>query len=433
MISIRRFLLGLLLSIMTIAVFFAAMQSYRSVAARAEQQMDKQLKTLAQSLLRLPPISEHRTTGSVAQGIAFQVWQDGNLVLHTDNTPDVPFTEQTGYSQANFALQRWRVFATHNGQRKVFVAQPMNYRYELAEELMLEALIPLVVMLFVLAIAIFLAVGYGLRPLKQLSRALAQQEPGDLTPLPAAHQPAELKPVIETLNSLMARLQQALERERRFASDAAHELRTPLTVLKVELYNLKQQVEDVSTLTSMEQGIDRMSHLIEQILLLNRTNPEHFTAELKDLVARPLLEASIARCQRLYQHKQQHLQLLADDFSVTGDEFSLKLLLDNLIGNAFKYTPAQGTIHIQAKQQGEHVLISIEDSGPGIPEAQYKQVFERFYRVGGDRHPSGEPGCGLGLAIVGHILELYQGQLRFSRSLSLGGLRVDVYLPARRD
>ena len=111
-----------------------------------------------------------------------------------------------------------------------------------------------------------------------------------------------------------------------------------------------------------------------------------------------------------------------------GDAFALKLLLINLVGNASKYTPEQGQIQLTLQQEGQKVRLLVEDSGPGIAPEEYSRVFERFYRVGGDRHQSGQPGSGLGLAIVQDIALLHQGSLTLGRSV-LGGLAVTLELP----
>jgi two-component system sensor histidine kinase QseC len=125
--------------------------------------------------------------------------------------------------------------------------------------------------------------------------------------------------------------------------------------------------------------------------------------------------------------KKQNIELVGQGSTILCDEFSLGLLLQNLISNASKYSPEGTLIRVLLKLLNNQVVIQVEDTGPGIDGSEYQRVFERFYRIGGDRHISNTPG--LGLAISKHIAELYSDSLKLSRSEQLSGLSVELLLP----
>jgi len=331
--------------------------------------------------------------------------------------------------------QRWRTYGHffESSSKWVLVAQPVNRRFELAEQMILAAVTPLILCIPLLAIIIFLLVSSGLRPLRLLSENLRAKKVDDLSPISQQNQHNELSPVLETLNQLFERLSAAFSREKRFASDAAHELRTPLSVLKINAHNLALQLNNNdSTHTNMQylqQGIERMSHVVEQILLLNRTNPEQYQGQFEHIDTAGLCQTVIASLFPQIESKKQEIELLGKGASIQGDQFSLGILIQNLISNASKYSPEGSLIRVSLRSEINQVVIQVEDSGPGIDKSEYQRVFERFYRIGGDRHTSNVPGCGLGLAISKHIAELHDASLKLSLSEQLSGLSVELVLP----
>jgi two-component system sensor histidine kinase QseC len=299
----------------------------------------------------------------------------------------------------------------------------------------LASIYPVVLSLPVQALLIWLLVGRGLRPLLELARQLTQKKADDLTPLTLEQTPQELDQMLSSTNQLLARLDDAFAREKRFAADVAHELRTPLAVLQVNLHNAQQRWKEAGVsdpdhiMQALQDGVRRMSALIEQIMLLNRTNPAHFSAQLQRLDLASLCREVVAELYPQIEQRQQQIALEGEEsVQLDGDAFALKLLLLNLVGNASKYTPDGGQIQLMLARNAQTVSLIVEDSGPGIAPEEYSRVFERFYRVGGDRHQSGQPGSGLGLAIVRDIALLHQGSLTLGRS-ALGGLCVKLELP----
>lgn len=430
--SIRRYLTLILISVITLVTFASAIQGYRSSMLKAASVFDAELSNLAVILAS----TSLRTSVNIDLNQAafnFQIWQEGELLVSSNQqlTSAIGnFAE--GFGENNFLAQRWRTYShwIDDQQQWIIVAQPLSYRFELAENLILAAVTPLVFSIAILAALTFIIISRGLLPLNLLSEALKIKKADDLRPLPTLPQAAELVPVVNTLNQLFERLDAAFVREKRFASDAAHELRTPLSVLKINAHNLalelQAQQQSMTNMLFLQQGIERMSHVVEQILLLNRTNPEQYRGKFAALDLLALCQTVIATLYPQIAQKQQEIELIGEPCRVVGDQFALEILLQNLISNASKYTPDLGQIRISIIQQKSGLSVTIEDSGPGIDPSEYNLVFDRFYRVGGDRHTSNVPGCGLGLAIAKHIAQLHDAQLILGHSNDLGGLAIEL-------
>lgn len=416
----------------TLVTFASALQGYRSSMLKAAAVFDDELKSLA---FILASTSEHTPSKINLEHSAFifQIWQNEKLIVSSNQqlTSAVGhFTE--GFGENNFLAQRWRTYShwMSEQQRWIVVAQPLSYRFELAENVILAAVTPLVISIAILAALTFVIISRGLLPLNLLSEALKNKKADDLRPLSAIPQAAELVPVVNTLNKLFERLDGAFVREKRFASDAAHELRTPLSVLKINAHNLaielQAQQHAMTNMLFLQQGIERMSHVVEQILLLNRTNPEQYRGKFVPLDLTLLCQTVIATVYPQVAQKQQEIELLGETGTVVGDEFALEILVQNLLSNASKYTPEKGQIRVTVNRFKGTLSVKVEDSGPGMAASEYDMVFERFYRIGGDRHGSNVPGCGLGLAIAKHIAQLHKATLTLSRSDILGGLSVEL-------
>ena len=441
---IRRYLVLMLLSIITLVIFVSAIQGYKASMRKAESVFDNELVSLAQVItaVKLPKgVITHPATSNFSYQIVF----DNQVVTRSDNAPNTLInTLNNGFKEANFLGQRWRTYTdniTDNSATNawVIIAQPLKQRFDLAEDIILSAVTPIILVMPLLALIISLAVRQGLKPLTFLTRALKNKKANDLSPLTVSSS-TELAPVIETLNELFLRLSLSFEREKQFASDAAHELRTPLSVLKINVYNLKQSFNDVILVNSdknlttpsvlpfqqLEQSVERMAHVVDQILTLNRTNPEQILAESAVLNLQELLQECISDLYPYIASRGHEIELNSTPLNILGNRFAIGILLKNLLANAAKYTPDNGKILVSCVQEKNKLILRVEDSGPGIAPAEHARVFDRFYRVGGDSHNSKVIGCGLGLSIVKHIVELHQANISLSLSKALFGLCVKI-------
>lgn len=437
--SIRLYLLLALLATITLVNFVSLLHGYQSSMQKAESLFDSRLKSTAM-LIKLANSAKQNQQHSAEKEdpyTFFQIFNEsGNeLIIHSSNAPHIMLGELSeGFHDVNFASYRWRNYVHEDTklQRWIVVAERIDIRYILAEDVVLESLVPIVLAIPVSALIIWFAVGLGLKPLTLFATQLSHKRVDDLSPITLERVPSELTTVVNSTNSLLLRLEEAFDREQRFSADAAHELRTPVSVLKVHLHNLGtrlgRQDEDIVLLT---EGVERMGHLIEQILALYRTSPDQAAVKFEQVDVFKTVQSLIAFNYDTFDRKQQTIDLEGESHVIEANLFALETLVMNLINNANKYTPEQGEIHVEVKRHELGVLLRVEDSGPGIPEAQRERVFERFYRLHGDRHDSGVVGCGLGLTIVKHIADLHQATINLGTSANGGGLRVDVIFPLR--
>jgi len=433
--SIRRQLTLLLIALLILISFSAALQGYRSSMHKSSELFDAELMALAKSFTHVFALQRNQTFDAGEQ-IAVQLWQEKHLTTRSTNTPQHSIGRfKSGFSDKNFSGKRWRVYShmLNDARTWVMVAQPLQNRFELADKMIISAMAPIIMTIPLLAVIIYFAVNRGLRPLRSLSAALQRRSPRNFSPLVLQEPAIELVPMVNTLNSLLSRLQAAFEREQQFASNAAHELRTPLSVLKINLHNLRKETTSdsyVQRIDKLHEDTDRMIHAINQILLLSRTNPEYFEANSTQIDAHHIAQNVISEMYTSIDNKHQTIELIGKPQLIPSSEFALLTLMQNLIGNAHKYAPIKGKIQVIVQQDEDDVLIQVDDSGSGLNDNEYAKVLERFYRS--NKHMAQKAqGIGLGLAIVKQIVNLHHGSLHLQRS-ELGGLSVQVHLPKTR-
>jgi two-component system sensor histidine kinase QseC len=435
--SIRFYLVVALLSTVALGNFVAAVYGYRSSMIEAQALLDMQLADAATLINTMQP----RSTLVVEQPssrLAFQIWtENGRLVQRSSNSGETPITTfEDGFRDENFEGYRWRVLSRldERQRRWILVAERIDIRTQLADDLILRAVVPMVVSLPIIALIVWLVVGNGLSLIKQLAQELRGKRADDLSRLTTSDPPVELAPVVDAINDLLKRLNDSVLRERRFSADAAHELRTPLSAIKVHVHNLRGEFpEHADELAILDRDLGRLSHLIEQIMLLYRVTPEHYKANMQKIDLHALAQELIGDLYAEIDNKQQTISLAGTSQTISGDRDSLIILLSNLILNASKYSPEGASIRVFVDHAELGICLGVEDTGPGIPLAEISRVFDRFYRVGGDRHDSKADGCGLGLAIVKHIADLHHANIILENNADAPGLTVNVIFPVDID
>jgi two-component system OmpR family sensor kinase len=322
------------------------------------------------------------------------------------------------------------VFGVQAARSVIQVAQPLAVRQQLAAQLAVQTLKPFALLLPVLLIVIWLAVGQALQPLQRLTAQVQARRTEVLEPLPPTPLPEEVQPLVAALNDLLGRLRASLERERAFMADAAHELRTPLTALHLQMGMLARASDESERSAAMETlsaGVQRAIHLVEQLLALARQQPRADTPR----VAVPLAElarACVAELVPLADARHIDLGLAtATEVSVRGDPEGLRTLLRNLVDNAVRYTGAGGRVDVSVESFGAGARLSVSDNGPGIAPADRERVFDRFYRPAG----TATSGSGLGLAIVRTIAAAHGASVALADGADGQGLKVTVSFPAR--
>jgi two-component system sensor histidine kinase QseC len=428
--SIRKFLIVGILATLTLFNFIAALRGYQSSMREADTLFDNELLDLSTLVanLDIPALPDDFHLGN---NLAFQVWRFDELLASTHQAPREPMNAlKPGFEFSNFDGYRWRTYTRHveADERWIIVAERTDQRFLLAENVVIEAVIPILLGIPLVGLLIWVLVSRGLKPLHTLSTALRQKQVNDLSPLPAQGIPTELAQVVQSTNGFINRLSAALEREKRFSADAAHELRTPISALKVQLHNLAQEVPPGSeSYAQLEAGVVRMQHLVEQLLSLYRTTPDQFDANCVPVDLEVLAQDVIAQLYAMVEQRGQSLELESEPAVIRGDPFALETLLSNLLTNASKYTQEGGSIHVQVAKRDGEVVLSVADNGPGISDAEKPLVFERFYRRD-DPGTQRQPGCGLGLTIVQHVATLHQARVEVGDAPG-GGALFTVHFP----
>ncbi len=366
---------------------------------------------------------------------AFQVLsQRGQLLSRSENTPsELLFPLKDHSKMVNFNGYRWFAMSIYYPSNAVWivVAERNDIRQQIAERIILESALPIILFIPIISGFIWMFVTFNLRPISDLSKKLKKKGDNDLTPIKTEFIPRELTLLANSANDLLQRLEASFQREKRFVEDAAHELRTPISTLRVHIQNLIDDIPvHMESSEGLKLGIDRMSHLVEQLLVLNRTTSASFKSHFTRINLVEIAKKIIGEYMGLINDKKQTLSFSGEASEIYGDRFTLEVLIQNLLSNAVKYTHVGSEITVQAVTQVDNTVLKIVDNGPGIPTNQYEQVFERFYRVGGDCHGSEELGCGLGLSIVKRIVDIHGAEIFLEQAPGVGGLCVTVRFPA---
>lgn len=439
--SLRRRLMFLLLSLVTVLWLATAVTSYFDTRHEIDELFDAQLAQAAQLLLAQASHDireigdsgeDRREYHKYQQKVAFQIWDEKrNLLLRSAGAPLTPLAgKEAGYSDSRIEGHAWRVFARWDERHEfqIQVGERYAVRDELAGHVALRMLYPLLFALPLLAVLIWLSVGRGLAPLRRVSAEVMARAPQNPEPLEVENVPAEIRPLVQSLNTLFGRVRQAFENERRFTADAAHELRTPLAALKTQAQVALRAADEEQRRLALQQvlqGVDRATHLVEQLLTLARLDPQT-ALPAKQLSLRAI--ATQVLSELAPDALAKGIEIALEDGAeglLMGDATALDILVRNLADNAIRYTPRNGRIQVVVREEHGQVVLQVTDSGPGIPPEERSKALQRFYRVLG----SGESGSGLGLSIVQRIAELHGAGVLLETPESGVGLRVRVIFP----
>ena len=428
--SIRKNLLLTLLSALLLLGLAASAATYFAARKEANELFDYQLRQIALSLRDQTLQSQNLLNPDFDYDFIVQVWDPRGSLVYLSNQNILLPQSTLGFDTVPVNGEDWRIFTMSNADKTIQVALPVSLRSDRAATIALHILIPIVASIPLFALLIWLLVGRGLAPLGGIARAIAMRAPSSLTPMPEQGLPAEVQPMVAQLNGLLARLTEAIETQKRFTADAAHELRTPLAALQLQMQVLEraQTPEDRrEALEHLKAGARRAHRLVEQLLTLARLEPEAARRETAPVRLDRLAASSLSELETLAVAKPIELRLgRIEPAVVAGREDALRTLLDNLIENAIRYTPAGGRVTVDACADSEGPLLAVTDTGPGIPRVERQRVFDRFYRVPG----IGVSGSGLGLAIVKSIADSHGASVELSEGESGTGLAVRVRFPA---
>jgi len=436
--SLRARLLLSLLPLFVLAEAVIGTITYRYVLDESHALFDYHLEQMALSLRDQGAVPPPPVPPEEREQFDFvvQIWNaDGSKVYisQTRSKARLPDRATLGFSDVLTEGERWRVYSLLARGRVIQVGQPYLVRERIAAAAAMRSLTPLLAVAPIVALAIWWLVGLALRPVVGVTREIRRRDANRLDPVPDQGLPAEIEPMVLQLNRLLERLRGAFAAQRAFVADAAHELRTPLAALKLQAGLLGRARDDASraeALRELQAGIDRSAHLIDQLLMLARSDPEAIAAQASagqpaevDLAS--AAREAVAGLRALAEAQGARIELAGPaSLPVPGNPDALHGLVRNLVDNAIRHAPGGSRVLVSLAVDAGRAVLQVDDEGPGIPADERERVFDRFYSRG-----SGErAGSGLGLSIVRAIVERHGGDISLGDSPK-GGLRVTVRLP----
>lgn len=419
--SIRnKLLLWLGLGLFSI-ILLAGVALYFQARGEANQIFDYQMRQIAASLPRqaFSPISPGQQFPELEDEIMMQISDSrGSVIYHSHARGAMPRQAELGFANVRGPNGMWRVYSAQIGSTVVQVAQPQSARDEIAAQMAVKTVVPLLLLFPLIGVLSWVAVSRGLAPVRKAAAEVAARDMNSLQPLADVGMPQEIQPLTHALNDLLARLKQATETQRAFVADAAHELRTPLTALRLQAQLAERATDEQerrAAFADLKSGLERATHLVHQLLTLARQEPDAMGFAEVDL--RALLGSVVGDLSSVAEHGGIDLGLAdqGDDgrpLRVQGNADALRILFNNLVDNALRYTPAGGVVDVGFEfPAAGRCAVVIQDSGPGIAESELPRVFDRFYRAQRPQEQGssrGAFGSGLGLAIVRQIADLHR-------------------------
>ena len=365
--------------------------------------------------------------------VVFQVrTPEGNVVLGDERLDRPPALAAGGrlFFDSRYRGEPVRVAVVRSDSGMVVqVAETLHKRDLLVWQILAAGLLPTLLIALATLVLAWSGVARGLAPLEWIRTQLLGRTPDDLRPLDEHATPVEIAPAIEALNRLFAQLRESNEMQRRFMANAAHQLRTPLAGLQLHLELLLRNelgAEARAEIAGIHAATVRASHLANQLLALAKA--EASAEDSVRLTTVDLYAVADRAVQEWVQRaiaREIDLGFVLEHVSIAGNPLLLGELLDNLIDNALRYTPAGGAVTVRCGAEHDLAYLSVEDTGPGIPESAHGKIFERFYRVAGT--PGN--GAGLGLAIVKEVVQRHRGVLQVE-SPGVRGTRIVARFPS---
>ena len=309
----------------------------------------------------------------------------------------------------------------------VQVAETLDKRARLATEIIKGVIVPQFVVLPLAVLLVWFALARGIKPLNELQQRIRQRESHDLSPLAERDVPEEVAPLVGAINDLLGRLDQSMRTQKHFLADAAHQLKTPLAGLRMQAELAQREIDagqqDPTALKQSLQYIahstERAAHMVNQLLAMARAEAKTLARppEAVDLAAlaretvRDFVPKAMDKRIDLGYEGPDDAGLVTDPphGPLMGQPTLVRELVRNLVDNALQYTPAGGTVTARVVHDpfGQVVVLQVEDTGPGIPEAERALVLQPFYRALG----TDVDGSGLGLAIVNEIVQQHGAEL----------------------
>lgn len=354
----------------------------------------------------------------------------GRLLAGDPQLPVVPMNSETSQLFAMSQVDRRSLrtlntrFDTRAGVIFIAVADARPASEPAARFGFMSTLLWDFVQLDITLVLVWVGIQLGLRPVKRLRDDIAERSPLDLRPIAESSVPREIAPIAITLNRLFLMLRTSVQSQQQFIANTAHQLRTPITGMQAQLDLLVAEpaAEPIkSRLLTLQEGIRQLAHSANQLLTLARADPAaNLAAKNQAVDLKTIVGEVVARFFDRALQAEIDLGVEASPATIMADASLLDDLLSNLVDNALKYTPAGGSVTVSAGEHNGRPYLAVEDTGPGIPEAERQRVRQRFYRLPNSRGH----GSGLGLAIVDEIARLYDASMTIGAGTAGRGTKV---------
>jgi len=427
----------------TILIDRVVEQSFDKLLGASTQEIGGTLATERGSVVfDVPPSAFGMLENEQRDSIFYRVSQGRQLLTGYADLPAISASDARSgervFDYADYKGQRIRIAAEPRhlpGMSEpvvVEVAQTLRERHELA--LVMKGALYLVEASFVViaGVLVWPTLKWGLRPVNHIREEL-EARPSDhanFAPLDLRYAPSELAGLVGGFNHLLGRLEGAVGGMRQFIADASHQMRTPLAVLKIHLAILSRHVPQDSpgggSLVDIDGAVGRLESLLTRLISLARADEAarggiaRSRVDLRAVIAQVVSDLVPLAAQRdinISIHGEQRPVWVHAEPAIVAE------ILTNLVENAIRYNRSGGAVSIHIQEDPGSITVSVEDDGPGIPEAERQHVFERFYRLQRDQT---QLGSGLGLAIVKTLSEAVRAQVSMEAPPSGRGLRVSV-------
>jgi two-component system, OmpR family, sensor histidine kinase QseC len=323
--------------------------------------------------------------------LTFQVWRaDGQLLVRSTDAPILNAPPTTlGPHDLMENGNDWCAFMLADMQQGllIWVGERDDIRQDVIQRIIRHTLWPILIGVPLLALLIWLTIGWGLKPLRAMAQAIRGRDSNTLRPLQLEPLPADLEPMQTALNRLLVQVDDLLERERRFIADAAHELRTPLAILRIHAQNAQSAgtgEERREALDFLVNGVDRATRIGSQLLTMARIEPQLNNTVRVRVPLTELVREELAELTPLAMEKGVELVLEGDEECwIETDPVALAIALQNLVTNALNFSPAGNEVRVMVRATDSGgVQLCVEDAGPGIDEGEIGRLFDRLYSRG---------------------------------------------------
>jgi two-component system OmpR family sensor kinase len=451
--SIERYLLGWIMGALVLGSLLVGLVTYLVTLEEMNEVFDANLKNVAEAVASYyhaghsSPTVDAFAIATASEPVVRHVgeydivtvaWTPAGVRVYSSHPEvDLPFGLGAGLARVQLSKDDWIVFTVVRDDGVAQAAQRVVARQTMAGESAAQVLPPLFGLAIVVGGLLVFGLRRGLRPLDGAAADVAARSAGSLSPIETRGVPREVAPLVSAINDLMRRLAESFAAQRRFLADAAHELRSPVTALRLQLQLLDRstgEAERKNAMAELMSGVDRSQKLIEKLLQVARAEPEGEAMRLEKVDLGELVRSVVGAASTQADHRGIDLGAkTSGEILVEGDLNQLRVLLENLVENALRYSPNGSVVDVEALVSQGRPMLRVVDDGPGIPEAEREHVFDRFYRGEDAQALSRDAtGSGLGLAIVKAIAQRHRAVVSLNAADSGPGLEVRVVFEETR-